>query len=55
MKGTHLAFSLLVVGPLCSGCAEWWNGPPKEVPQAPKDNAIETAAEPNHHIAVDNW
>jgi quercetin dioxygenase-like cupin family protein len=54
MKGSKLVVSLLVIGSL-SGCAEWWNGPPKEAPQPPKDDAIEAAAEPNHHIAVDNW
>ncbi len=55
MKGIALVFPLLTIGSLATGCAEWWNGPPKEAPQALKDDAIEAAAEPNHHIAVDNW
>jgi hypothetical protein len=55
MKGTALVLSLLTIGSLSAGCAEWWNGPPKEASQAAKDDAIEAAAEPNHHIAVDNW
>lgn len=55
MKGRYLVFGLVIVGSLTSGCAEWWNGPPKQAPQAVKDDAIEAAAEPNHHLAVDNW
>jgi quercetin dioxygenase-like cupin family protein len=55
MKGTALVFALLTIGSLSAGCAEWWNGPPKEAPKVAKDDAIEAAAEPNHHLAVDNW
>src|SRR5262249_34105589 len=47
MKGRYFLFGLVVVvGSLTSGCAEWWNGPPKQSPQAAKDDAIEAAAEP---------
>jgi hypothetical protein len=54
MKGQTLAISLLLAGSFVSGCAEWLNGPQQAAPPPAKDTSVDLAAEPSHHLVVQN-